>query len=86
MVLNDGIVVYYRTFKINDDTSFSLVVSDRKINGTVKSIDVSSKMVAIKMFLQERGRWNVLNSNRDKTIVHDEITAKLHDLFLNHGR
>ena len=81
VVLTDRTIVYYQTFTF-DDNRCVLIVANRPRNGTMKDINISSKMITVRMFLQERERWRILLTTRDSTPAHDEITRKLGAIFL----
>lgn len=82
IVLNDKTVVYYRSFKVGKETC-CLIVTNKSSNGVVKDINIASKMVIIKMFLQDKNRWRVFSTHEDGTPIHTEIREKLKSVFLD---
>lgn len=81
IVLTNKTVVYYRSFKF-DEYHCVLIVASKQKDGIKKNLNISSKMVMMKMFLQEKDRWRVLATCRDDLEVHREISRKLASIFL----
>ena len=82
IVLVDKTVVYYRSFKF-DEYYCVLIVANKQKDGMTKDLNISAKMVEMKMFLQEKARWRVLTTCRDGLEVHHEISRKLSSVFLS---